>query len=95
MRLVLNPKYIAVEAINETFVHPSGLLLSSTDKDIKKYKVIAAPDISVSTFNSLNAGDIALDSIVYINSSLVTEIELSGSKYYFANINDVLAILAE
>ena len=69
--------------------------MTTSSKDIKKYKVVAAPDINVSTFNSLNSGDITIDSIVYINSSLVNEIELSGSKYYFANINDVLAIVVE
>lgn len=95
MKLVLNPKYIAVSVIEETITHSSGLLMTTSSKDIKKYKVVASPDISVSTFNSLNAGDIAVGSIVYINSSLVNEIELSGSKYYFANINDVLAIVVE
>lgn len=95
MKLILNPKYIAVKEIEETITHSSGLIFTSTSKDIKKYQVVAAPDISVSTFNSLNAGDISVGNLVYINSSLVNEIELSGSKYYFANINDVLAIVTE
>ncbi len=95
MRLVLNPKYIAVQVVEETITHSSGLLISSTSKDIKKYQVIASPDTSISTFNTAFDGDINEGAIVYINSSLVNEIELSGVKYYVANISDAIAIVVE
>ncbi len=95
MRLVLNPKYIALELIQEDIQHSSGLILNKGNKDINKYKVVNAPDINVSTFNTLLVGDIKVGDIIYINSSLVNEIELSGSKYYFASISDVLAIIVE
>lgn len=95
MRLVLNPKYISVELIEENIQHSSGLILNKGNKDINKYRVVNAPDINVSTFNTLLTGDIKVGDIIYVNASLVNEVDLSGTKYYFTNISDVLAIIVE